>query len=65
MRIAVHGKIKERRETRGEWLIGENMQNIPYISIVVTQHETRQRGVECLLMRVKAHKERRRAGAYY
>ena len=45
MRTALHGKIKERREreTGGEWLIGANTQNIPYISNVVTQDKTKAR----------------------
>ena len=29
----------------GEWLIAVNTQNIPYLSIVATQHKTRQRRV--------------------
>ena len=38
MQTALYGKIKERK---GEWLIGENTQNVPYLSIVATQHKTR------------------------
>ena len=49
-----NGKIKGRRETRSEWLIGVHTQNIPYLSIVTTQHNTRQRHLRRLLMRVKA-----------
>ena len=51
MQTASYGKINERR---GEWLIGANTQNIPYLSFVATQHKTRQRRVRRLLMRVKA-----------
>ena len=40
----------------GEWLIGVDMQNIPYFSIVATQDKRRQRRVKCLLMRVKVRK---------
>ena len=40
MQTALHGKIKERR---GEWLIGVNTQNVPYLSIVATQHHTRKK----------------------
>ena len=58
MQTALYGKIKK---SRGEWLIGANTQNIPYLSIVATQDKIRQRRVRRLLMRVKA---RRRAGAY-
>ena len=53
MQTAVYGKIKESRETGGEWIIGTNTQNIPYFSIVATQHKTNQRRVRRLLMRVK------------
>ena len=61
MQTALYGKIKERR---GEWLIGANTQNVPYLSIVGTQHKTRQRRVKLLLIRVKAHRRVRRVGAY-
>ena len=40
MQTALNGKIKERR---GEWLIGVNTQNVPYLSIVATQHHTRKK----------------------
>ena len=30
MQTALYGKIKERRERRGEWLIGAQTQNVPY-----------------------------------
>ena len=40
MQTTLYGKTKERI---GEWLIGANTQNIPYLSIVATQHKTRQR----------------------
>ena len=36
MQTALYGKIKEGRETGGEWLTGANTQNIPYFSIVAT-----------------------------
>ena len=40
MQTALYGKIKERR---GEWLIGANTQNEPYLSILATQqNKTRQ-----------------------
>ena len=42
MQSTLYGKIKERR---GEWLIGTKAQNVPYLSIVVTQHKRRQRRV--------------------
>ena len=58
MQTALYGKKEERR---GEWLIGANTQNGPYLSIVATQHKTRQRRVRRLLIGVKAH---RRADAY-
>ena len=38
MQTALYGKIKERR---GEWLIGANTQNIPYLSIVAAQYKTK------------------------
>ena len=56
MQTALYGKIKERR---GEWLIGANAQNVPYLVIAATQHKTRQSHVRRLLIRVKAC---RRAG---
>ena len=43
MQTALYGKIKERRKTRGECLIGVSTQNIPYLSIVATQDKTRQK----------------------
>ena len=34
--------VKEKRgERRGEWLIGQLTQNIPYLSIVTTLHKTK------------------------
>ena len=51
MQTALYGKIKERTD---KWLIGANTQNVLYLSIVVTQHKTRQRRVRRLLIRVKA-----------
>ena len=56
MQTVLYGKIKERR---GEWLIGANTQNVPYL--VATQYKTRQRHVWRLVMRVKA---RRRAAVF-
>ena len=64
MQTALYGKIKERRETEGKWLIGANTQNIAYLSIVATQHKTRQKRVRRLLMWVKARKTRRHTCAY-
>ena len=58
MQTALYGKIKERRKTRGECLIGVSTQNIPYLSIVATQDKTRQKRTRRLLMRVKARKAR-------
>ena len=40
MQTALIGKIKERED---EWLIGANTKNVLYLSIVATQHKTRQR----------------------
>ena len=45
-----------QKERRGEWLTGVNTQNKPYLSVIATQHKTRQRYVKCLLMRVKARR---------
>ena len=53
-KTALYGEIKDRRETKSEWLIGVHTQNILYLSIVTTQHSIRQRRVRRLLMRVKA-----------
>ena len=53
-KTALYGEIKDRRETKSEWLIGEHTQNVLYLSIVTTQHSIRQRRVRRLLMRVKA-----------
>ena len=38
MQTALSGKIKGRR---GEWLIGANTQNVPYLSIVAAQYKTK------------------------
>ena len=51
MQTALYGKIKERK---GEWLIGANTQNVLYLSIVATQHKTRQRRVRRILIIGKA-----------
>ena len=56
MQTTLYGKIKESRETGGEWLIGANTQNILYLPIVATQHKTRQRRVWRILMRVTARR---------
>ena len=45
---------------KGKWLLGVHTQNVLYLSILTTQHKTRQRRVKRLLINVKA---RRRAGA--
>ena len=50
MQTALYGKIKRK----GEWLIGENTQNVLYLSIVATQHKTRQRRVRRVLIIGKA-----------
>ena len=57
MQTALYGKVRERS---GEWLIGAKTQNVPYFSIIATQHKTRQRRIRHLLVRVET---RRRAGA--
>ena len=41
MQTALYGKIKEKREVEGEWLIGANTQNISYLLIVATQRKAR------------------------
>ena len=56
MQTALYGKIKERK---GEWLIGASTQNLLYLSIVATQHKTRQRRV---LIIGKARKARTNYG---
>ena len=56
MQKAIYGKIKEIRQTCGEWLTGANTQNIPYFSIVATKYKTRQRRVRRLLMRIQARR---------
>ena len=55
-KTALHGKMKERRETWGEWLIGAHVQNIPYLLTVTTQHNTRERHIKHLLIRVNVHR---------
>ena len=42
MQTALYRKIKERK---GEWLTGASTQNLLYLSIVATQHRTKQRRV--------------------
>ena len=42
MQTALYGEIKERK---GDWLIWASTQNLLYLSIVATQHKTRQRRV--------------------
>ena len=56
-KTVLYCKIKERRKTGGEWLIGAHTQkdNLPF-----NCNNTTQRRVRRLLMRVKA---RRRVGA--
>ena len=51
MQTALYGKIKERK---GELLIGASTQNFLYLSIVATQHKTRQRRVRRVLIIGKA-----------
>ena len=43
MQATLYCKIKEKRETGVERLIGANTQNIPDLSIVATQHKTKVR----------------------
>ena len=43
-------------------MIGENAQNMSYLSIVATEHKTRQRRARHLMMRVKARKARKSEG---
>ena len=44
------------RAMKDEWLIGVYAQNVLYLSIVTTQHKTKQRRLKCLLKRIKARK---------
>ena len=46
MSTVLYGKIKKKR---GEWLIGANTQNVPYLSIVATQHKTRKKARKALI----------------
>ena len=64
MQTALYSKIKEMRETGGECLIGANTQNMPYLSAVATQHNSRQRRVRFLLIGLRRARHVRRAGAY-
>ena len=50
MQTALYGKIKERK---GEWLIGASTQNLLYLSIVATQHKTKQRPARCIGMQAR------------
>ena len=59
MQTAFYGKMKERK---GEWLIGANTQNALYLSIVATQHKTRQRHVRRVRRVLIIGKVRRRVG---
>ena len=56
-KIALYGKIKEKRDEDG-WLIGTHTQNISYLSTITTQHESSKWRVRSLLMRMKARKLR-------
>ena len=53
MQTALYGKIKERK---GEWLVGVNTQNVLYLSIVATQHKTKQSRVRRVLITGKARR---------
>ena len=57
-KTALYGKIKEERETKAEWLIRVQTQNVFYLSIVITQIKTKQSPVRRLLMRVMECKAR-------
>ena len=60
VKTALYDEISERRNTKGEWLLGVDTQNVPYLLVVTTQDKTRQRHVRHLLMTLKA---RSHAGA--
>ena len=45
---------REERETKGAWLIRVQIQNVPYLSIVTTQHKTIQKRVKHLLKKVNS-----------
>ena len=68
MQTALYGKMKERK---GEWLIGASTQNLLYISIVATQHKTRQRrvwrvrSVRRILVMGKAHRREDAQGVQF
>ena len=51
------------KERKGEWLTGANTQNVLYLSIVATQHKTRQRRVKRVRRVSIIGKARRRVGA--
>ena len=66
---ALYDKIKERRETGGEWLIGARAQNVPFICSYTTQDKIKARKapidearmrVRRKLMMEKAHRRVRR-----
>ena len=57
MQTALYGKIKEGK---GELSIGANTQNVLYLSIVATQHKTRQRRIRRVRRVLIIGKARRR-----
>ena len=60
MQTALYSKIKERKD---ELLIGASSQNLLYLSIVATQHKTRQRRVRRVWRVLIIGKTRRHVGA--
>ena len=60
MQTVFYGKTKERK---GEWLIGASTQNLLYLSIVATQHKTKQRRVRRVGTRARIYNLVRRIGA--
>ena len=56
-KIALYGKIKEKRDEDG-WLIGTHTQNISYLSTLTKQHKSSKWCLIRLLMRIKARKAR-------
>ena len=67
-KTALYVKIKKRRETRAERLIGVHTQNIPYLSTVTTQHKTKAHKalmrIRHLFMRIKMRRCAGATGAY-